>query len=165
MFIYYVVISMGQESKPGLAEVSVWSLTRLHSRCHPGLSSHLEVCLVIDPLLSSLRLLAEFISLELQDQGSSFLLVINQRPPSTQLLETTCRSLQCAPPSMYPFSQHGSLLLLQSHQGRVSQLAIWNLTYCNILMVMTSIIFARFYSLEASHRSHLYLKGGDRTKA
>lgn len=117
MFIYYVVISMGQESKPGLAEVSVWSLTRLHSRCHPGLSSHLEVCLVIDPLLSSLRLLAEFISLELQDQGSSFLLVINQRPPSTQLLETTCRSLQCAPPLCIPSHNMAACCFFKATKG------------------------------------------------
>lgn len=153
---------MSQESEPGLAEVSVWNLTRLHSRCHPGLSSHLEVWLVIDPLLSSLRLLAEFISLELQDQGSSFLLVINQRPPSAPRGHLQIFAMW---PSMYPFSQHGSLLLLQSHQGKVSQLAIWNLIYCNIIMRMTSIIFARFYSLEASHRSHPHLKGGDHTKA
>lgn len=34
MHIHYVMISMGEESEPGLAESSIQRFTRLHSKCH-----------------------------------------------------------------------------------------------------------------------------------
>ena len=41
----------------------------------------------------------------------------------------------------------------------MSLLAIRSHIYCNIIMGVPSIIFARFYSLEASHRFHSHFKG------
>lgn len=35
--IYNLMVSVGQESRPSLAESLAWGLTGLPSKCHPGL--------------------------------------------------------------------------------------------------------------------------------
>lgn len=67
-YIFYLApISMGQESRHGLAGSSAQGFTVQGAA---GLSSHLEVQQRKDQLPSSLRLLEEFISLQLQDAGT-----------------------------------------------------------------------------------------------
>lgn len=60
---------MHQESRHSLAGSSAWGLTGSAVQMSAGLRSHLEVQLRQSQLPSSLRLLDEFISLQLQDVG------------------------------------------------------------------------------------------------
>ena len=66
---YLAHISMHQESRHSLTGSSAWGLTGSAVQMSTGLRSHQEVQLRQSQLPSSLRLLEEFISLQLQDVG------------------------------------------------------------------------------------------------